>query len=565
MKKTMLIFLILTLVLITRTTIFSKNCSKTKEQEVENYFGQSPPGKIPEIFAPGFISTELRDHSDLLFLPGENEVYWSVVIDRNNGGIMHTEFENGQWKKPDYASFSSSKDRDCIPTYWPAKQRMFYSSMRPLKANDPNLNYNIWYVDRIGGGWSEPTPLNLSINGPKQDSNPAIAKDGTLYFSSDRAGDEWYSYDIFKCEFINGEFSEPEPLGESINTEYGEIVTFIAPDESYLIFTSFGNPDGHPNGDIFISFKNGKGQWSKAQSMESEINYGKGAGGGYVSSDGKYFFFINENEGNGDVYWADASIIDELKQKAEIQTDVYVKGKLKIDAGYRCGRYVPEAEITNEWWFGKDKVTFITTGWDLEWMSTGWRFTLDREEERIIVTNLTNKSFIEVPFSMNSQSLLGQSYKDRLQMVRIDGKVKKLNEKRIILEKECDVYEFREWINAFDRFYDRDRTTLATEDVPFDWKLMDDLFMWIRSFFNLRKSYISELGKFKGFILEESAIFYQLGGQQIRWSLKVSEISQKKAPTNIYGAPDGAFNKKDKFAYVDLVYMRRIVYPRPIF
>jgi hypothetical protein len=249
----------------------------------------------------------------------------------------------------------------------------------------------------------------------------------------------------------------------------------------------------------------------------------------------------------------------------DIRADVYVKGKLKINAGYRCGRYVPEAEIINEWWFGRNKVTFITTGWDLEWMSTDWRFTLDREEERIIVTNLTNKSVIEVPFSMNPQSLLDRSYADRLQMVRIDGTVKKLNEKRTILGKECDVYEFHEWITAFDRFYDRDRTTLATEDVPFDWKLMDDLFMWIRSFFNLQKSYISELGKFKGFILEESAIFYQLGGQQIRWSFKVSEISQKKAPTNIYGAPDGAFNKKDKFAYVDLVYMRRIVYPRPIF
>jgi hypothetical protein len=40
------------------------------------------------------------------------------------------------------------------------------------------------------------------------------------------------------------------------------------------------------------------------------------AGGGYISSDRKYFFFINENQGDGDIYWVDAEILETLKQEA---------------------------------------------------------------------------------------------------------------------------------------------------------------------------------------------------------------------------------------------------------
>ena len=45
-----------------------------------------------------------------------------------------------------------------------------------------------------------------------------------------------------------------------------------------------------------------------------------------------------------------------------IQADVYVKGILHIDGGYRYGYNVPDIDVVNEWWFGKDKVTFRSNG-----------------------------------------------------------------------------------------------------------------------------------------------------------------------------------------------------------
>ena len=288
--------------------------SQTSDDKEDNYLGQSPPGLTPEVFALGIVSTEYRDHSDVLFLPDADEVYWSFVIDAKQGGILVSRLEDGKWTQPDYPSFSSSDFRDCIVTFWPEQRRLFYCSTRPMEKGKEGGDFNIWYVDRVGDDWSEPKPLSAPINGPGHDSNPAIAQDGTLYFSSDRGGEEWYAYDIFKCEFVDGQFTEPQPLSESINTEYGEMVTFVAPDESYLIFTSFGNPDGLPYGEIFISFRNEDDTWSKAKNMGETINTGKGAGGGYVSSDGKYFFFINENQDNGDVHWVDVKIIEALQR-----------------------------------------------------------------------------------------------------------------------------------------------------------------------------------------------------------------------------------------------------------
>ena len=36
-----------------------------------------------------------------------------------------------------------------------------------------------------------------------------------------------------------------------------------------------------------------------------------------ISPDGKYIFFGSFRNGNGDIYWVDAKIIDELKPKTE--------------------------------------------------------------------------------------------------------------------------------------------------------------------------------------------------------------------------------------------------------
>ena len=168
-----------------------------------------------------------------------------------------------------------------------------------------------------------------------------------------------------------------------------------------------------------------------------------------------------------------------------VQADVYVKGILHVEGGYRSGHIVPEINAVNEWWFDRDKVTFISTGWQLEIMNTDWRFTLDKEKKRILVINLTNATFVDVSLQKNQVSYLDPSYIEVLSDLRFNGTVEKLKEKETYLEKTCDTYRVNEWMMEVDlRFYERERTILVTPDVPFNWQLFDELFHWIRSFFN---------------------------------------------------------------------------------
>ena len=129
-----------------------------------------------------------------------------------------------------------------------------------------------------------------------------------MYFASSREGNLGEK-DLYYSTVKNGQFTEPVHLGESINSEHGEGDTYVSPDESYLIISSWGRPDSHGRGDLYISFKNKDGTWSKLKNMGDTINTTATEYCPVVSPDGKYLFFTS----GGDIKWMDARIIDSYK------------------------------------------------------------------------------------------------------------------------------------------------------------------------------------------------------------------------------------------------------------
>ena len=83
---------------------------------------------------------------------------------------------------------------------------------------------------------------------------------------------------------------------------------FIAPDESYLIFTS-RRPPTNTGGGLWISYKQPDGTWSDPRA----IDLGMAAGLPQMSPDGKYLFFTAGERGKSDIYWVEAKFIEELK------------------------------------------------------------------------------------------------------------------------------------------------------------------------------------------------------------------------------------------------------------
>lgn len=294
-----------------------------------SYFGQKPPGIKPEIFAPGIISTGYSERI-AAFTPDGKELYY-VLAGAPHFVILYTMEVDGRWIKPQIAPFSGKYLAEFNIS--PAGNKIVFASSQPLNGvGKPTESLRVWMVERNEMGWDEPKCLIPSIRG-----YPSLTKKGDLYFNSareDAVGEE----DIYVSKLVNGEYTEPVNIGSLVNSEIQELDPFVAPDESYIIFCK-RDPDGFGGVDLFISFRKDDDTWTKSINMGENINSSASEFCPSVSPDGKYFFFTSNRRlhkpyseipltyerklkilnspgnGNGDIYWVDTKIIEDLKPK----------------------------------------------------------------------------------------------------------------------------------------------------------------------------------------------------------------------------------------------------------
>ncbi len=132
-------------------------------------------------------------------------------------------------------------------------------------------NMDIFTVQRIRLGWSEPKNAGANVNSKYWDSQPSISADGTeLYFASKRSGGLGGS-DIWMCrKKPDGSWSRPVNLGAPVNTPGDEMSPYIHPDGRTLYYSSNGHR-GFGGYDIFVSKKQ-DGKWSKPKNMGPPYN-----------------------------------------------------------------------------------------------------------------------------------------------------------------------------------------------------------------------------------------------------------------------------------------------------
>ncbi len=270
---------------------------------VGEYFGQKLPGSIPEIFAPGIVSTMDGFEFAGVFTPDNKEFFFTQRGLGFGQRIRYLKVKDGKWQRPDFAPFTY----DCFefePGISPDGEAIFYGSMRPLPGSDEiNRSIFIWKVTK-NEGWKNPQ----LIGGEMMYVN--VAANGNIYTTSlKRDGDKG----IIKRELHKNEYSDFINLGDSINFMLGTAHPYIAPDESYVIFDAQPEEYGE-NGALFISFKKNNGTWTKAKAFGDEINFGQ-VMTAWVSHDQKYMFFHSTVDGFGDIYWVDASVIQKMKKE----------------------------------------------------------------------------------------------------------------------------------------------------------------------------------------------------------------------------------------------------------
>lgn len=276
------------------------------------YLGQSPPGAEPEVFAPGIITSANINHSAPAFSPDGDEIYWSRVQKHPpRVRILHMQRVEEHWSKPSLVPFSSNADDDC-PVFSPDGRRLYFVSHRPVEASGIDEKENIWFVEKQGPGWSDAIPVSPVVNRMNLHWQVSVSSDYTLYFACTQDK----TTRIYCSRLIDGSYAEAEALPYPINSGSGEETPWVAPNESYIIFSS-QRKGGRGGADLYISFRSAQKNWLEPVNLGPKVNSRSYELLPYVSPDHKYLFFVSARGGEYDVYWVESKIIDRLKQQLD--------------------------------------------------------------------------------------------------------------------------------------------------------------------------------------------------------------------------------------------------------
>ena len=285
--------------LIALSLIISKNalCTPKLLALDGDYLGQKPPGLTPKAFAPGVISTPDYEYGGV-FMPKMDEFYFIRGAKDN--------------KKQKFVTYKKKGNR----WYEAAISRRL--GQPAISPNGKTMHLGRHYLTRINNAWSNRKTLgapfkDLSIMRLTSSAN------GTLYF--DTWDEKNKQFPIRYSRQVNGQYEPPRVLSKEINTGKQLNHPYIAPDESYLIWDAI-REDGYGDSDLYISYRQQDGSWGKAINLGNKINTSAWDAAGYVTPDGKYFFFhrmisssVDDGLPNVDIYWVQAQFIENLRPR----------------------------------------------------------------------------------------------------------------------------------------------------------------------------------------------------------------------------------------------------------
>lgn len=210
---------------------------------------------------------------DFALSPAANEAYFTLQSPLEElGAIACIKKKNGEWQKPHLVNFTG-RYRDIEPFVTADGLRLYFSSNRPLNDTGEAKDYDIWYVERksIVQEWSAPVNAGAPVNTTANEFYPSLAVNGNLYFTSD-GFDSKGKDNIYVSNRKGTRFSTPVSLDSNVNTDGYEFNAFIAPDESFIIYSGYNRKDGLGSGDLCISFKSGGEGWTASKNLGSLIN-----------------------------------------------------------------------------------------------------------------------------------------------------------------------------------------------------------------------------------------------------------------------------------------------------
>lgn len=232
----------------------------TLEPFLDIYVSEINGGKInsPRLIEDNAVNTSYHEASiaitnndSILYFTRDN-LNRREKLNSDKKGTTHlmlfkaTLDENGNWTNISELPFNSETASTGHPALSPDNKKLFFVSDREGGFGQTD----IYYVDiNNNGTYGEPVNLGSSINTLGREMFPYIAKDNTLYFSTDGFVNLGL-LDICKSNIINDESAEVENLGAPYNSGYDDFAFYLN-DDLETGYLSSNREGGKGNDDIY--------------------------------------------------------------------------------------------------------------------------------------------------------------------------------------------------------------------------------------------------------------------------------------------------------------------------
>lgn len=197
---------------------------------------------------------------------GKNNYNWTKIAYSNL--IEGDNSKNGNWLNQKIISKELDNRFYDGPASYSKDEKTVYFSRSIYSLNDSIYNNSrIFKASYIDGIWTnlEEFPFNSDVI---SNGHVCLSNDETrIYFTSNMPGG-YGGFDLYFCELINGNWSTPENLGSSVNSNKNELFPYV--DSNDALFYSSDQLNTLGKLDVFLTYFNGN-RWVKPETINYKL------------------------------------------------------------------------------------------------------------------------------------------------------------------------------------------------------------------------------------------------------------------------------------------------------
>lgn len=288
------------------------------------------------------INSSYHEHSPVLSPDGQRLYFTRRGHPSNIGGVLdqgdiwYAEKEGDVWSTPVHGgNVLNHPGLNGVVGFSADGNRMYVLNYFDRSAREGGkLKNGISVSQKVGDGWGPPELLNIRyFSNESIHLSATISRDEQILIMSMKSFESFGNEDLYvSFRQADDSWSQPENMGEDINTFGEEWTPFLASDNETLYFSSNAH-DGLGSRDIFMAkrMQNMWRKWTEPINLGDTLNTVGTEMSFFIPEMGRmaYFSSTQDSEGMGDIFQIAVKPMNEpLETAAELMADEEVKPQM---------------------------------------------------------------------------------------------------------------------------------------------------------------------------------------------------------------------------------------------